>query len=136
MLAPPGGSLRQKIWQLRQRLRATQIGSAMGGAAKIRGPCPIWDSGASHHLASDPALVSNKSSSAITHITGIAGNQAKIDAAGTLGSLSHVLVAPDVGQNIISVGSFLDQHGGSMIFTASDVLHKRDEEVVKVGTRR
>lgn len=97
----------------------------------------IWDSGASHHLTGVIGEVTCKQKPDIAAITDIQGEHSPVVAMGTLGNLRHVLVVPNATQTLLSVGSYLDQFGGSLTFTSQKVTARCQGTGVRtVGVRQ
>jgi hypothetical protein len=91
---------------------------------------PVWDSGASHHLTGEASEVtrSRQPPHRLSKIIGINGSALPVKAVGTMRGLQGVLLSPTAEQTLVSVGSYLDQHGGELHFTPSTVLHEHKEQ--------
>ena len=91
---------------------------------------PVWDSGASHHLTGEASEVtqSRQPPHRLSKIIGINGSALPVKAVGTMRGLQGVLLSPTAEQTLVSVGSYLDQHGGELRFTPSTVLHEHKEQ--------
>ena len=98
----------------------------------------VWDSGASRHLCPSAKLLLGRKRTQVAHIVDIAGNQSPVSCVGSLGALSNVLVVPAATETLVSVGAFLDQHGGTLQFTGKHVLYHASEASKRqlVGRRR
>ena len=100
----------------------------------------IWDSGASHSIISNVLALSDTTSPPFKKIKGLSGNVSHVVAAGSLNNVDGVLAVPESTQDILSVGSFLDQKGGKITFTSNAVFYKPSHPTTmaptKIGERR
>ena len=71
----------------------------------------------------------------ITRVRGISGASTNITMAGTCEGLHNILHMPSCSQPVISVGSFLDQIGGTLEFTNKHVFLRKNKQRVRVGQR-
>ena len=99
----------------------------------------IWDSGASHSVTSNSNLLQRTTAAPFNTIKGLSG-RSSVTAIGALNTVEEVLAVPGTTQDLLSVGAFLDQKGGQLIFTANQVLYKSDHPFTKpptlIGRRR
>jgi transposase InsO family protein len=59
----------------------------------------------------------------------------KVTAVGTSGSLHDVMCVPAARQPLFSVGSYLDQFGGAVVFRGADVIHQCGSRITTLGIR-
>ena len=100
----------------------------------------IWDSGASHSIVSTTNNLKEKQPPPFKQIKGLSGQTAEVAAVGKYNQIDGVLAVPNASQDLLSVGSFLDQKGGELIFTSQTVLYvpsySRTKQPTKIGERR
>ena len=97
---------------------------------------PVIDSGATAHLCSDRRMFSALSSvSAISGVRDITGHVTPVTGSGTIGKLRGVLLVDGAAHCLVSVGAYLDQHGGSLQFTTDDVSHVVGSHSTPLGRR-
>ena len=124
----------------KSRLISWKAASAMPTGAKTTDiNSLIWDSGASHSVTSNQTLLKHPSNAPFTTIKGLSG-RTPVTAIGTLNKVEGVLAVPNTTQDLLSVGAFLDQKGGKLIFTANQVLYKPEHPITRrpiiLGRRR
>lgn len=116
------------------------MASAFPTGAKLDDDSYIWDSGASHSVSSDAQSLTNIKAPPFKSINGLTGRESAVRSTGTVGNIRNILSVPSAKQNLLSVGAFLDQKGGSIIFTNNDVKYKpehpRTRIPVLIGRRR
>ncbi len=97
----------------------------------------IWDSGATHSIVNDNSYLEKVCEAPFAHINGLDGKPSPITGTGQMGNLKQVLMVPDSQQGLISVGSYLDQCGGKLIFTSDRVSYENGKgNSFVVGHRR
>jgi hypothetical protein len=97
---------------------------------------PVIDSGATAHLCADKRLFSSLSPvSSITGVRDITGAITPVTGCGTVGNLSGVLLVGSAKHTLVSVGAYLDEHGGKMEFTPQGVYHNNGSTRIKLGDR-
>lgn len=95
----------------------------------------IWDSGSTHHIVASDSLMTNVHTPAVTRVRGIGNTMTKITKAGTVDGLTRVLHMPAAARDVISTGSFLDQYGGKLVFTADDLHLHLDGHRIRCAKR-
>ena len=65
----------------------------------------------------------------------MSGAVSKVTAVGTSGSLHGVMYVPAAKQPLFSVGSYLDQFGGAVVFRGTDVVHQCGSRITTLGVR-
>ena len=120
--------------------RHQQCGFYPTGYKTIDNRNMIWDSGASHSITSNVSDLNDTSAPPFKKIKGLSGASSAVAAIGSLNRIDGVLAVPMSKQNILSVGSFLDQKGGEITFTSNEVFYKpshpRTMIPTKIGERR
>jgi hypothetical protein len=97
---------------------------------------PVIDSGATAHLCADKALFTSLSPvSSITGVRDITGAVTPVTGCGTVGNLVGVLLVGNAKHTLVSVGAYLDNHGGKMEFTPQGVFHNNGNTRTKLGDR-
>lgn len=92
---------------------------------------PVLDSGAVCHIQRHAWRFSNIGQPYIKAIRCANGSLAPVTGQGSVGRLHNVLHVPTASADIVSVGQYLDQYGGSVVFEHDAVLH-----VSPCGSRR
>ena len=65
----------------------------------------------------------------------MSGAVSKVTAVGTSGSLHDVMCVSAARQPLFSVGSYLDQFGGAVVFRGADVIHQCGSRITTLGIR-